>query len=287
MDWMADMKRKAELSFENPQENIHNHISEHFIADIELGIKGEIGKRILFYENVDSTNTVAAELAERGAQEGTVVLADSQEKGKGRIGRYWVSPPGVNIYMSIISRPEIKIREGQLLTMMASIGCAKALKRVTGLTVTLKWSNDLMVSGRKIGGILAEMKTLSGKIIYAITGIGINVNMELDSLPEDIKETATSIKNETGVTHSRKTIIVEILNEIDYWYRTFREKGKGILLSEWKKLASDLGKEVKVTDGKKVIKGLAESIDEEGRLILKLASGEFRKLRAGDVTIVK
>jgi BirA family biotin operon repressor/biotin-[acetyl-CoA-carboxylase] ligase len=296
---MADLKKKtAPFSKKYPRSKRSRYASNssdfdpftasnHFIVDMEAGIKGTIGRRVLFYEKVGSTNTVAAELAQEGAREGTVVLADSQEKGRGRIGRCWVSPPNVNIYMSIILRPEIKPREGQLITIMAAIGCALALRRVTGLNVTIRWPNDLMVSDKKIGGILTETKTYSRRILFAVVGIGINVNIEVDAFPDDIKKTATSVKNETGMPYSRKTIIIEVLNEIDHWYRTLKEMGKGILLSEWRKLASDYGREVKVTDGRVTLRGLVESIDDEGRLVLRLQSGELKRIRAGDVTILR
>lgn len=296
---MAELRKKANLLLKKLPDSKHllnspNPLdfgpfkpSEIFIADIEAGVKGDIGRRVFFYETVGSTNTIAAKLAERGAQEGTVVLADSQKKGRGRIGRYWVSPPDVNIYMSIILRPNIKPKEGPLLTIMAAVGCSTALRRVTGLNVTIKWPNDLIVSDKKIGGILTEMKTSPKKIIFAIAGIGINVNVDVDAFPDDVKRTATSVKNETGIPYSRTAIIIEILNEIDHWYRTLKESGKEKLLSEWLRLASTYGREVKVTDGKETFRGLAESIDDEGRLILRLQSGSLKRIRAEDVTILR
>jgi len=273
---MTDFKKKERV-----------FLSEISIEDVKAGIKGAIGREIFFYEKVGSTNTVAAELAEKGVSEGTVVLAEYQEKGKGRLGRRWVSPPGVNIYMSIIVRPEVNPRDGQFITMMAAIACSTALRKLTSLDVTVKWPNDLMVSGRKIGGILTEMKISPRRVIYAIVGIGINVNIDKSAFPSDIKERATSVKNERGLSYPRNAIIVEILNEISQWYRTLKEKGKEILLSEWKRLTSTLGREVKVTVGKEVFKGLAESIDDEGRLILRLPSGAVKRIRAGDITILR
>ncbi|MDI6890562.1 MAG: biotin--[acetyl-CoA-carboxylase] ligase [Thermodesulfovibrionales bacterium] len=257
------------------------------IEDIKAGIKGDIGREIFFYETVGSTNTIAAGLAEKGEAEGVVVIADSQERGRGRLGRFWVSPPGVNIYMSIILRPEIEPKDATLITIMAAVGCTSALRRLTGLNVTIKWPNDLMVSDKKIGGILTETKTAHKRIIYAITGIGINVNMDQDAFPEDIKEVATSVKMETGIPHSRTEIIIEILNAIDYWYRILKEMRRRMLLSEWQYLTSTLGRKVRVTVGKETFTGLAESIDDEGMLILRLPSGVLQKISAGDLTILR
>ncbi len=215
------------------------------------------------------------------------MLADSQEKGKGRLGRFWISPPGVNIYMSIITRPAIAPEDATLLTIMTAVGCTIALRRVTGLNVTIKWPNDLMVSGKKIGGILTEMKTYPAKIIFAIVGIGINVNIDIDVFPDDVRKIATSVKNETGITYSRTEIIAEILNEIDRWYGFLKVMGRKILLSEWQKLTSTLGREVKVTAGNETFTGLAESLDDKGMLILRLPSGVLKRISAGDLTILR
>lgn len=253
------------------------------IEDIERLIKGDIGKEVFFYESVDSTNTIAAERAEKGAAEGVVVLADSQQKGRGRHGRCWESPSGVNIYMSIILRPEIETKDITLITIMAAIACAHALRRITGLNLTIKWPNDLMVRNKKLGGILTELKTGHGRIIFAILGIGINVNIESNAFPDDIKQIATSVRAETGKPYSREVISAEILNEIDHWYRVLHKKGREMLLSEWQKLTSTLGKKVRVTVDKETFTGLAEAIDDEGMLLLRLPSGVLKRISSGDL----
>lgn len=257
------------------------------IEDIKAKIKGNIGREIFFYKTVGSTNTIAAGLAEKGAAEGLVVLADSQKKGKGRLGRSWVSPPGVNIYMSIIMRPAIDPKDVTLLTITAAVGCTIALRRTTGINVTIKWPNDLIISGKKLGGILTEMKTDSEGKISAIIGIGINVNVDINMFPLDVRKIATSVKNETGIPYPRTEIIAEILNEIDKWYRILKGRGKKLLLSEWQRLTSTLGREVKVTVDKETFTGLAESLDDKGMLILRLPSGELKRISAGDLTILR
>jgi BirA family biotin operon repressor/biotin-[acetyl-CoA-carboxylase] ligase len=256
------------------------------IDDIKAETKGVIGKEIFFYETVGSTNTIASDLAGKTI-EGAVVIADSQQKGRGRLGRKWESPPGVNIYISIILKPAIESKDATLITVMAVVACATALRRVTGLHVTIKWPNDLMVSDKKIGGILTELKTDHGRIISAIVGIGINVNVDIDTYPADVKKIATSVKNETGISYSREVVISEILNDIDYWYKILNRMGKGILLLEWQKLTSTLGREVKVIVGKETFTGLAESVDSEGMLILRLPSGMLKKIISGDLTILR
>jgi BirA family biotin operon repressor/biotin-[acetyl-CoA-carboxylase] ligase len=215
------------------------------------------------------------------------VLADSQEKGKGRLGRFWISPPGVNIYMSIITRPAIDPEDTTLLTIMAAVGCTIALRRVTDLNVSIKWPNDLMASDKKLGGILTEMKTCPGRVIFAIIGIGINVNVDMDVFPDDVKKIATSVKNETNKVYSRTVIIAEILNELDKCYKILKGMGRKILLTEWQRLTSTLGREVKVSVGKETFAGLAESLDDKGMLILRLMSGELKRISSGDLTILR
>ena len=257
------------------------------IEDIRATVKGRLGREILFYETVDSTNTIAADLAEKNP-EGTVILADCQKKGRGRLGRHWLSPGGVNIYMSVILRPDVEPKDTTLVTLMAAVACTLALRRVTGILITIKWPNDLMASGKKIGGILTEMKTAGTRVISVVIGVGINVNGDRDSFPEEIRGIATSVKNETGKQASRETIIAEILNEINRLYPLIeRTAGRDRLLSEWKNLTSTLGKQVIVITGQETLSGYAESIDDEGLLLLRLPSGELKSISSGDLTILR
>lgn len=255
--------------------------------DIKTGIKGSIGREIFLYETVDSTNTIASKLAQEGVAEGAVVIADSQVRGRGRFGRSWVSPPGVNLYMSIVLRPEMEPKDATLITIMAGVACTIALRRVTGLHSTIKWPNDLMVSEKKLGGILTEIRIGQKRIEHAVTGIGINVNMDLDVLPDVVKEVATSIKMETGKLFSRTKIIQEILNEISNWYNVLKEKRHSELLSCWRQLTSTLGRKVEIILGNETLQGLAESITDEGMLIVRLPSGLSRIIQYGELTLLR
>jgi BirA family biotin operon repressor/biotin-[acetyl-CoA-carboxylase] ligase len=265
-----------------------NHESLEFpLDDIRAGVKGSMGKEILFYETVDSTNTVGEALAEKGKADGTLIIADSQGKGRGRLGRSWLSPHGLNIYMSLVLRPEIEPKDTTLITIMASVGCTVALRRVTGLNVSIKWPNDLIVSDKKIGGILTEVRVENKKVKYAVTGIGINVNMDSDTLPDEIKDIATSIKIESGIFYSRTEILTEILNQIDYWYGVLKEMRRRELFYEWQLLTSTLGKQVKIITSKETLTGFAESIDNEGMLVLRLPTGASRVISSGDLTVLR
>jgi BirA family biotin operon repressor/biotin-[acetyl-CoA-carboxylase] ligase len=257
------------------------------LEDIKAGIKGPIGREIFLYETIDSTNTVAAMLAEKGEKEGTIVVADSQVRGRGRFGRSWVSPPGVNVYMSIVLRPEMEPKDATMITIMAAVACTIALRRVTGLHITIKWPNDLMVSEKKLGGILTETRSDSKRIEYAVTGIGINVNMDLDVLPDVVRKIATSIKMETGRLFLRAEIIKAVLNEINDWYNILKEKRHSEITSQWKQLTSVLGRNVEIIIGSELLKGMAESITDEGMLVLRLPSGASRVIQYGGLTLLR
>ena len=275
-----------------------------------------IGKEIIFHESLDSTNTLAMELAEKGLPHGTVVIADRQLKGKGRLGRTWFSPPQGNIYMSVIVRPEIEPKDATLLTIMSAISCARAIRNSTGIEVKIKWPNDLMVSERKLGGILTEMKSGQDRIVFAVIGIGINVTPPLcpplarggwggDAFPPEVRAVAASVMEElrrkettplcpplarggwVGKEISRTLIIAAILSELEKWFKVLIKGGRIQLINEWKKLSSTLGKKVKVVSGKDTSSGIAEDIDDEGMLILRLPSGGLKKISAGDVIMLR
>lgn len=251
-------------------------------------INNNFWKKIMLFKSIDSTNDLASRLsAKKVIETGTVIIADSQSTGKGRLRRKWFSPAGVNIYLSIVLRPEIEPKDATLLTIMASNACASAISETTGLDIRIKWPNDLEYSGKKLGGILTEIRSEPDKINIAIIGIGINVNMEGKTLPDDIKTSATSIKNETGNIFSRSEIISLILNNLEHWQETLKNNGRTLLLKKWKELSTTIGKNVKVTVGKNNIFGFAEDIDDEGRLILRTQSGIEQKISAGDITILR
>lgn len=258
------------------------------VDEIKSLIKGDIGREIIFFESIDSTNTCAMELAEKGSPHGTVVIADSQTKGRGRLGRTWVSPPKSNIYMSIILRLGLQPKDATLLTIMAGVACAIAIRNITRLEVKIKWPNDLIASGKKLGGILTEMKSEPTRIIFAVVGIGINVNIKVADFPPDIQSIATSIREELGEIKSRTLIAAEILKEIEQWYKVMISNGKEQLLDECRRLSSILGREVSITTDTETFTGIAQDIDDGGMLILRLPSGALlKKIHSGDVALLR
>ncbi len=247
----------------------------------------KIGSDLIFYDTIGSTNTVSAEFALKGCKEGTVIIADEQTTGKGRLGRKWISPTGKNLYMSIILRPPISTRGATILTIMSAVACCIALRNITSLPVMIKWPNDLMVGYKKIGGILTEIKADIDKITYAIIGIGININLDIEDLPQDVREIATSIKDLTGREFSRTEAIIEVLREMQKWYDTLLSNGKGEIISYWQDLSSTIGKKVKATIFNNAYIGIAEAIDNEGLLILRLQDNTYMKIDAGDIAMLR
>ncbi len=262
-------------------------LSVQEIRDGLSGLNVTIGSEIFFFPSIGSTNTEAAELAARGQREGTVIIADNQTEGRGRRGRTWLSPAGKNLYLSIIVRPDFPPRDAAMLTFMSAVACASAIQRLSSVRLSVKWPNDLMVADRKLGGILTEMKTDANGINYAVIGIGININLAGPDMPDNIRETATSVMLQTGQPQSRTLYALEIIKSLDCWYAILLESGKGRVIDAWKSLSSTLGRTVTAAKGDVKLTGLAEGIDGEGALILRLPDSSAIKINAGDVTITK
>ncbi len=247
----------------------------------------KIGSQLRIFDSVVSTNKVAAEFAAKDYPDGTVIISDTQTGGKGRLGRLWLSPPEKNVYMSIIMRPDILPKDATILTIMSSVACASAIRNLTSIPVTIKWPNDMLVSNKKLGGILTEIKSDMDRIHYAVVGIGININMDISDMPDELKTISTSIKNETGEAWARSQVAVSIIKELDKWYDILSKMGKKPIIDEWLQLSATIGQKVKITIGDTILTGIAEGIDEEGMLILKLPDNSFKKISAGDLTHVR
>ena len=247
----------------------------------------EIGKEILIYNEVESTNSIANELLKKGYPSGTVVIADRQTKGKGRLGRTWISPAGKNLYMSMAIKPTIPPKFATLLTLTSAVACTTALRRLTDIPVLIKWPNDMLIEDKKVGGILTEVKIEGERIKSAVVGIGINVNMTENDIPEEIKEIATSLKIYKGEDYSRSLLALEIIKEFDRWYQLLEKRQRKTIIDRWMQLSGTMGRQVKIILTDKELKGTAEAIDEEGRLIVKLSDGTYEKICAGDVTLLR
>jgi len=243
-----------------------------------------LGKEIHHFKEVESTSDVAKDLAIRGAPEGTIVVAEGQTRGRGRLDRGWFSPPG-GIWMSLILRPLLSPADIPKITLMTSVVVAKTISEVTGLGVKIKWPNDILLHSRKVAGILTEMGAEADRLNFVVVGMGINANVDI--FPPDIESHATSIKRVLGENVDRLKLLRCLLEQLERKYIRLQEgKFKGIL-NEWKKLCTTLGSQVKILTVDGEIQGKATGVDEHGALILKLASGEIKTIYAGDVTILR
>ena len=257
--------------------------------EIDAVLRGDIiGREIIYHETVTSTNDVAMELAARKQNpEGIVVIADSQTKGRGRFGRTWISPPGVNCYFTVILRPSVPQYDMTLFTLMAAVAVVSAIREFTGLKAGIKWPNDILLNSKKTGGILTESRSARGRISLMAVGIGININMALNDFPDDIKAGSTSLAAESGKNFDRVGLLGNILKELERNYKILLKGNKGALINDWLRLNSTIGNKVIVKDHDRIISGIAENINESGELMIKLVSGEIQTVKAGDVTILK
>lgn len=241
-----------------------------------------IGRHIIVYHTVPSTNLLAAQMAAQGAEEGTVVLAEEQTTGMGRRQRRWFAPHGSSVLMSVILRPDIPAHDGFLVTMMASVATLNAIEAESGLVGSLKWPNDVLISGRKTAGVLVESQIQSNVVVSAVVGIGINVNFDPAQIPE-IPPGATSLMVEAGHPLPRVPLIRALLRRLDELYGLLRA-GQGVqLLQMWRERLSTLGQQVKVILPQETVTGLAEEVTPEGGLVLRLADGTRRVVHAGEV----
>lgn len=233
-----------------------------------------------FYRSIDSTNLEAYRLALKGAPEGTVVIAEEQTKGKGRINRSWQSPPKGNFYGSFILRPEMPPKNVPTLTLVSGVAVAELLSSFC--PAEIKWPNDILVKGKKICGILTECKTTASKVDFVIIGIGINVNMTYVDLPDEIKSTATSLIMETGQEIDLVKLTEKLANGLGKWYKVFVYQGFERIKGEWERYAKTSGK-IRATYGKDTLRGNIIGIDNDGCLIIQNDKGEIHRLTAGDI----
>jgi len=243
-------------------------------------------KEIVYFRETDSTNLRAKYLAERGAPEGTVVIAESQTEGKGRRGRAWFSPAGEGIYVSIILRPALSPNEAPGLTLMAAVAAAETLLELTPLSVRIKWPNDIMVGGKKLAGILTQISTEMDVVDYIIVGLGINVNTPLKGFPDDLRYRATSIRAEMKKPFSRITLLRLYLELFEKRYEMFGKSGFEPVVERWKELSDIIGRKVRVEMLNQQWTGVAVDIDREGALLLREPEGITRRVISGDVILM-
>lgn len=241
-----------------------------------------LGRTIEYVPEIDSTNVRARDLAEAGATEGTLVLAEHQTRGRGRMGRSWVSPFGENLLFSLILRPALPPVQAFSLVMVASLSLCRAIRSVTGCEARIKWPNDVYLNRKKVAGILAEFAADSDRLSYVIVGVGVNVNWFPPDLPAG-SQPATSLREEAGCRVSRMDLLAAFLKQAEVLCFPDGERDVQALRREWELLSLVQDQPVRLETGQESWTGIARGIDEQGALIVRLDSGEVRRFVTGDV----
>jgi BirA family biotin operon repressor/biotin-[acetyl-CoA-carboxylase] ligase len=241
-----------------------------------------IGQIIDVHMEVESTQIIAHSLAREGVSEGTLILAERQNAGRGRLGRSWHSPAGKGIWMSLILRPNIPIQNAPQLTLLTAVALSRCLQE-WNIEAGIKWPNDIYVKGRKVAGILTELHADPDRIHYAIVGIGMNVNLVQNDIPEDLKNKATSLQIETGHIVDRAKIIQRFCYHFEQWYRLYLKEGFLPIKSVWEARSVSLGKPLVARTLQGEIRGTALEIDEIGALIIQTGDGEIKKIYSADI----
>ncbi len=253
-------------------------------SEVKAGLDTElIGREVVYCAETDSTNLRAHELGKAGALEGTVVLADSQTAGKGRLGRKWCSPAGVNLYASVLVRPPVAPRYASQLTFLSAAAVARAVAEIGDLPVTVKWPNDVLVHGRKVAGLLNELDAETERIHYLVLGIGVNINMDSDQFPEDLRYPATSMMLECGRTLSRRAFACCLLRHLDSLYALYLARGFEPVLAAWQEYFDLTGRIVEVDYQDRRVIGCVKGLGNDGALLLELSDGSPERVLAGDV----
>ncbi|HLH52252.1 MAG TPA: biotin--[acetyl-CoA-carboxylase] ligase [Verrucomicrobiae bacterium] len=252
---------------------------------LESGRK--IGRDIRVFEQTTSTNDVIEKLAQDGVPEGIVVFAESQTAGRGRLGRRWVSPARKGLWFSVLLRPNIRPSAATQMTVAAATALRHAIESETQLKSEIKWPNDILISGKKVAGILTELSAELDRVKYLIVGIGVDVNLGPDDLPNELKSQATSLQIESGKPVARVELAAAILRELEKVYQQVLDGDFATVADEWEHHCSTLGRRLVIQLGDRRVSGRAEALGEDGALLLRTEHGHLERIVGGDVQIEK
>jgi BirA family biotin operon repressor/biotin-[acetyl-CoA-carboxylase] ligase len=273
---ISKLKGKGYCLVATPNKLYSWEIEQHLITEV-------IGKKIIYKDVVDSTNTYAFSLALGGEAEGTCIIAETQKTGKGRLGRKWFSPVGKNLYMSIVLRPPIPPSSVYPITFLSSLAVYDTITAITDVEPILKWPNDVLIAGRKVCGTLLELSTEADMVRFVIVGIGLNINMGEYEIDDEIKDKATSLLVQTKKAFERAQVCGILLTNLERYYNIFREKGSEEISLVWEDRAKIKGKYFEITQMGESFKGISEGIDRDGAMLLNI-DGKTKKIIAGDVS---
>ncbi len=279
--WGYDIEDKKRMGYR--LKNLPDLLLPHEIKE-NLGTS-ILGKEIHSYKVLKSTNELAFRLAQNQVPEGTLIVSEHQTRGRGRLGRDWFSPPDVGLWMSLVLRPEMPPSKAPGISICAGLALALTVNEITDLKAKIKWPNDCMVNGKKMAGILLELSAELDKIDFVILGVGINVNQNKEDFPKSLIKKATSLKMEWGKEISRLELLKLFLKKFEKIYLEFKKNGLTRLMPEIRILSSLLGNKVKARLGKKILKGIAKDIDQNGSLVI-ITRGKETAISAGEVTLI-
>jgi len=242
-----------------------------------------MGRNIKHFDSLPSTQTLAHQLAREGAPEGTVVLAEEQTAGRGRMGRAWYSPSGKSISMSIVLRPRLPMHFIPQLTLLAAVALHRAIRKMIDVQVDIKWPNDLLIGGKKISGILLESNAEDERLVHVIAGIGISANIAAEDYSDELREKATSLMIESGKRIDREALICAFFQEFEVLYELCHEQGFAPIRTLWEASCVTLGRNVKVDTAGGLVEGVATGLDDHGALIVRNADGQYVHIYSGDV----
>jgi BirA family biotin operon repressor/biotin-[acetyl-CoA-carboxylase] ligase len=252
-----------------------------------LGKTKVIGRDIRVFERTTSTNDVIEKLARDGVKEGAVVFAESQTKGRGRLGRKWISPERKGLWFSVLLRPDLRPQETTQLTVAFATALRRAIQSETGLHPEIKWPNDIVIGGKKVAGILTELSAELDRVRHVILGIGVDVNLGAGEFPPELRKLATSLKIESGRTILRAELATAILRELDSDYARIGGGFFAEVADEWQEHCKTIGRQVTIQIGERRIRGRAESLDDDGALLLRTDHGRLERITGGDLTLEK
>ena len=246
-----------------------------------------IGRDIQVFQETTSTNDVVERLARDGVPEGSVVFAETQTRGRGRLGRRWTSPAGKGLWFSVLLRPAMMPQAVTQITIAAATAIARAIRQKTALSPQIKWPNDILLGPRKVAGVLTELNAELDRVRYVILGVGLDVNLAPTDFPAELRPLATSLAIEAGRQISRAEMAAALLEELDRDYARVRGQQFAELANEWEQQCDTVGCHVSIRLGDRIVAGRAEALDDDGALLVRTEHGHLERIIGGDVTLQK
>ena len=265
-------------------------VPDRLVADDLIGLVADnhiIGRDIRVFEETNSTNDIVEKLARDGVKEGVVVFAEAQTRGRGRLGRKWLSPARRGLWFSVLLRPDLRPQAATQLTVAAATSLCRAIRAQTELKPQVKWPNDILINGRKVAGVLTELAAEIDHVKHLILGIGVDVNLSASEFPVELKKVATSLKIESGRHLNRLDLATAILRELDADYQRIKSGRFAEVADEWEEQCITLGHRVRIHIGPREVAGRAEALDDDGALLVRTDHGHLERIIGGDVMLEK